>query len=283
MPLLIHSPASNRLNRILDRLACPQCRASLTWHNGSLDCDSCGKYYRIIDDIPDLRPAAHREKDESIAWSQHWSPANQRSRAQRFFSFYRKVVFARTVQYFLDRHFPPTGVFVEAGSGTSETSMRIDKRDGARCLVATDIVLSVLSRCHPVMDVRVCGDIFCLPFRDASVEGIWNVGVMEHFTHEKIDQMMREFHRVLTPGGPIILLWPGADSIPQRLLRVIEALINWKRRGGKFHFHPDEISQLKSMQEGRDVLERNGFHVRQIDYGFRSLMAFKTLVGEKTQ
>lgn len=283
MPVLLHPAASDRLERILDRLACPQCRSGLTWQNGSLDCGSCGSYYPIIHDIPDLRPATYREKAELIAWSQHWSSANQKSQAQKFFSFYRKAVFARTVQFFLDRHFPPTGIFVEAGSGTSETSMRIDKHGGARFLVATDIVLPVLSRCHPVMDLRVCADIFRLPFRDASIEGIWNVGVMEHFTHDKIDQMMCEFHRVLTPRGPIVLLWPGADSVPQKLLRVIETVINWKRRAGKFQFHPDEISPLKSMQEGRDVLERNGFHLRHIDYGLRSLMAFKTLVGEKRQ
>jgi SAM-dependent methyltransferase len=131
------------------------------------------------------------------------------------------------------------------------------------------------------MDVRVCGDIFRLPFRDASVDGLWNVGVMEHFTHDHIDQIMREFHRILKHGGRIILLWPGADSIPQKMLRVAEKIINLTKKQEKFRFHPDEISQLRSMQQGREVLARNGFDTLHIDYGFRSLMAFKTLVGIK--
>ena len=276
-----HRPASDRVCQILDRLACPQCRIGLAWRENFLLCDSCGTAYPIIGEIADLRPPTHKERAELVDWSKHWSDANQKALVQRFFSFYRKALFARTVRYFLDRYFPSTGVFVEAGSGTSETSMRIDKHGGARLLVAIDIVLPVLSMCHPAIDVRVCGDIFSLPFREASVDGIWNVGVMEHFTHDQFDLVMREFHRILRHGGRIILLWPATDSIPQKMLRVTEILINITRKREKFQFHPDEVSQLRSMQQGREILARNGFRSLHINYGFRSFMAFKTLVGEK--
>ncbi len=148
-------------------------------------------------------------EESQNAWTEHWSDDRQQSISQRFFSFYRKAVFARTVRYFINRYFPTEGIFVEAGSGTAETSMRIDKRGGARKLVATDIVQPVLRQCHPVMDSRVCGDIFNMPYAADSVDGIWNVGVMEHFTHEQIDSIMTEFHRILKPGHRIILLWPG--------------------------------------------------------------------------
>lgn len=215
------------------------------------------------------------------AWSEHWSEDRQQSISQRFFSFYRKAVFARTVRYFTSRYFPAHGIFVEAGSGTAETSMRIDKCGGARKLVATDIVQPVLKQCHPVMDSRVCGDIFNMPYADDSVDGIWNVGVMEHFTHEQIDKIMTEFHRVLKPGSRIILLWPGADSLPQKMLKVVEFIINSGGKKKNFSFHPPEISQLKSRREGSEVMQRNGFRSIYIDYGWRSLMAFKTVVAVK--
>lgn len=216
------------------------------------------------------------------AWSEHWSNDNQQSFSQKFFSFYRKAVFARTVRYFINRYFPENGIFVEAGCGTSETSMRIDKRGGKRKLVATDIVQPVLKHCHPVMDSRVCGDIFCLPYADESIDGIWNVGVMEHFTREQNDKIMGEFMRVLKPNRRIILLIPGTDSPPQRILRLIEKFIN---RGGEknFRFHPPEISQIGSIREAKELLQRNGFRSVYIDYGWYSLFAFKTLVGVKTK
>lgn len=270
------------LGRVLDVLCCPVCRSELHEGDGVLACAACAATYPVVDGIFDLRPPASREKQELEAWSAHWSDGQQLSLAQRFFSFYRKAVFARAVRYFVGRYFPADGMFVEAGSGTAETSMRIDKLAGRRTLIAVDIVLPVLARCHPIMDVRVCGDIFQLPLSDESIDGAWNVGVVEHFTHDQIDAILRELHRVLKPDGRIILLWPGTDSVPQKLLRLVETIVNFRRRGGgRFQFHPDEISQLRSLREGKQVLARNGFQTLATDYGWRSLLAFKTLVGAK--
>lgn len=214
-------------------------------------------------------------------WSEHWSEGKQKSLSQKFFSFYRQAVFARSVAYFVDRYFSESGVFVEAGCGTAETSMRIDKRRGQRKLVAVDIVQPVLKDCHPVMDERVCGNIFHLPFADDSVDGIWNVGVMEHFTQSEIDLILSEFHRVLKPGERLILLIPGADSPPQKILRALEFFINLRRPEKDFRFHPPEISQVKSKQQGTEMLRRNNFQSVRYESGWRSLFAFKTLVAVK--
>jgi SAM-dependent methyltransferase len=272
---------TDRLHRILDRLACPKCRNELLWRKGHLVCDFCITAYPVINGIADLRLTSSRYKVELTDWLKHWSESNQKKHSQKFFSFYRKTVFARTVRYFVNHFFPSNGVFLEAGSGTSETSARIDKYGGQRTLVAVDIVFSILDCCHPIMDVKLCGDIFCLPFLDESVDGIWNVGVMEHFTRNHIDQIMREFHRVLRYGGSLILLWPGTDSIPQKLLHFAEKVVTRKEHQGNFRFHPPEISQLSSIRECHDVLHRNRFKPLHIDFGFRSLMAFKTLIGVK--
>jgi SAM-dependent methyltransferase len=264
----------------LAALACPACHGKVQPAAGGVLCDSCRAHYPIVQGIYDMVPAGATAKAEEQDWSAHWSEDKQESLAQRFFSFYRKAVFARTVRFFLHRYFPPQGLFVEAGSGTSETSMLVDKREG-RVLVALDLILPVLTRCHPVMDLRTRGDIFRLPFHDNSIDGIWNVGVMEHFTHDRIDQILREFKRVLRPGGRVILLWPAKFSIPQRMLRCVEWFVNLRRRETRFQFHPDEISQLGSIREGKYVLSRNGFRVLAVDPGLYSLMAFETLVGEK--
>lgn len=218
--------------------------------------------------------------ESQLAWSDHWSDDRQETVAQRFFSFYRKTVFARTVRYFVNRYFPKEGIFVEAGSGTSETSTLIDKHNGARRLVATDIVQPVLRNCDPVMDSRVCGDIFRLPYADSSIDGVWNVGVMEHFTQSEIDRILCEIRRVLKVDHSVIMLWPGTTSLPQKMLKVAEYFINM-RSTEKFSFHPPEISQLRSRTQAVEILRRNGFEPVAIDSGLRSLFAFKTLVAKK--
>jgi len=269
--------------RVIDSLACPGCRGGLSLNGSSLKCQSCGASYVVKGGIVDLRPSSVEKNDDADLWSQHWSGDRQQQLVQRFFSMYRKVVFARAVRAFINRYFDETGIFVEAGSGTSETSVRINKNGGERTLVAADVVPTVLSMCHPVMDVRVCSDIFRLPFRDGSVDGIWNVGVMEHFTQAQIDMVMGEFHRVMRAGGRVIMFWPGADSVPQKMLQGAEKIINTVRRDKAFRFHimPDEVSRLKSRDEGLDILQRNGFKAICVDYGLSTLLAFKILVGEK--
>lgn len=262
------------------RIACPLCHGELARSGDRITCTACGSPHRVVDGILDLAPPMDIPKEEEEAWLRHWSEGNQQSAAQRFFSFYRKAIFARTVRHFTSKFFPEKGVFLEAGSGTAETSSLIPK-SGGRTLLALDLVLPVLQRVHPCMDIRVRGDIFRLPFHDNSLDGIWNVGVMEHFLHPQIDAILREFHRVLKPGGRVILLWPATFSIPQRMLRVVEFFVNLRNKGRKFQFHPDEISQIRSIREGREVLTRNQFHPVSIDPGFYSLMAFETIVGEK--
>lgn len=276
-PMAIDGP----MRRLVERLACPQCGRSVATSSDGLRCVGCNARVPALDGIFDLRPAETKNKPEFSDWTKHWDPSNQQLFSQRFFSFYRKAVFARSVAWFIRRYFPPAGVFVEAGSGTAETSMRIDKKDGARLLVAADIIPPVLRHCHPIMDVRIGADNFHLPFGDGSIDGLWNVGVMEHFTHDRIDAMMREFRRVLAPGAPILLLWPATDSLPQKGLRLVEKVINRGKQGEHFKFHPDEISKLRSSEEGRDVLRRNEFEPVAVDAGLRTLMAFKTVVGRK--
>ena len=270
------------IRKIADRLACPQCRTALAPGTGFFSCAACGVAYPVTEGILDMRKPADREKAESVDWGRHWGEEHQGGMAQKFFSAYRKHVFARTVAYFLDRYFPEKGIFVEVGSGTAETSVRVDKRDCARVLVALDIVFPVLTHCDPVMDARICADGFRLPFRDASLDGIWNLGVMEHFTHDQIDEMMSGFRRVLRPGGRVILFWPAKNSVPQKMLQAAAWVINLKKREKRFRFHPDEISQLQSNRQARAVMARNGFTPLHVDWGFASGMAFKSVVGEKS-
>ncbi|HEU4628776.1 MAG TPA: class I SAM-dependent methyltransferase [Gemmatimonadaceae bacterium] len=268
---------------LVGRLACPACRLALEPVAGGLACATCGARYATRHGVIDARPLARAAvQGDAEAWDAHWAPETQRSLAQRFFSVYRRVVFARTVRHFVTRYLPSRGVLLEAGSGTAETSIRLAPRRAGRLLVALDLVPAILERCAPVVDVRVAGDAFRLPFADGAVDGIWNVGVMEHFTHPQIDRMLEEFHRVLRPGGRVVLLWPGTDAVPQHLLDALAWMINRRRgRGPPFRFHPPEISRLRSVRQGREVLRRNGFTPVAADPGWYSGMAFKTIVGEK--
>ena len=53
----------------------------------------------------------------------------------------------------------------------------------------------------------VCGDLAHLPFGDGAFDLIFSRSVFEHLPEP--DQVLKEFHRVLTPGGWVVLLTPN--------------------------------------------------------------------------
>ena len=85
-------------DRLKKALACPRCRVSLVSDDLSLQCRKCGVSYAVVNGVLDLRPGAGQQKKEEADWTKHWSESNQTSASQKFFSFYRKAVFARAVE-----------------------------------------------------------------------------------------------------------------------------------------------------------------------------------------
>src|SRR6266545_4999725 len=125
-------------------------------------------------------------RDDARVWDRHWAALSERSSLfGRIASLVRTSLLSRAVRAFADEYFQKSGVFVEAGCGTAESSSGIDP--AGRTLVAMDISRLAVraARRIPVFSGLLQGDLFRLPFLSGSVSGLWNLGVMEHFTEEE--------------------------------------------------------------------------------------------------
>ena len=133
-------------------------------------------------------------------WDNYWGDKKK----NRIFKIFRTHVFARAVRYYTDKYFSREGVFVEAGCGSGQTSIRIVKYN--RKLIALDISKKALeeARKNTKFDEFIEGDIANLPFEDNSIDGIWNLGVMEHFSHSDLIIILHEFRRVLKDNGTLV-------------------------------------------------------------------------------
>ncbi len=154
---------------------------------------------------------------EAIEWERHWQNLD-RSLRGRVFSIYRRQIRSRCVARTLARRFRRPGIFAECGCGSGETSGRIQARSD-QTFLAVDFAWHPLSQAlhQPCFAGAIQADIRRLPFHDNSLDGLWNLGVLEHFeSHEQL-LVLREFHRVLKPGAPIVLWWPPRHA-PDRLL-----------------------------------------------------------------
>ena len=68
----------------------------------------------------------------------------------------------------------------------------------------------------------IVGDIFHLPPDGPQYDGIYNLGVMEHFSPDEIRQILVQFNKALKANGRLLLFWPpvfGVSVIALRILR----------------------------------------------------------------
>jgi SAM-dependent methyltransferase len=131
----------------------------------------------------------------------------------------------------------------------------------------------------PVFRGFLQGDLFRLPLRDGSVAGLWNLGVMEHFEPEEGRMLLREFARVLRPGGVALLFWPPEFGSSRLVLAPIEAVRSWA--GSPFRFFPDEVNRLRSRAHAAAMLEGTGLVPASLSFGPRDLYIHLVVVARK--
>lgn len=104
-----------------------------------------------------------------------------------------------------------------------------------------------------------------LPFADGSIEFIWSSHTLEHAEHRMILPTLKEWFRVLNPGGAMIVRVPDFDYVAQYWLTGgdrawAEAMVfGHQAHEGEFHKCAFTIESLRAR------LEEAGFEVRTME------------------
>jgi SAM-dependent methyltransferase len=212
-------------------------------------------------------------------WDAHWHALDGERRAfGRLASLVRRRVLQGALTWYAERYFPTDGPLVEVGCGTGEASASL--RRGYR--IGADFSLGVLASMHGQVtyDSLLAADAKALPFGDASIAGIWNFGVMEHFPEDTGLAILRELRRVLAPGGVAILFWPPENGSSRWVLGPVERLRSaWS--GRPFAFFPDEVNRLRNRRHGRELLLAAGLEPLRVDATWRDLFIHLVLVARR--
>lgn len=216
-------------------------------------------------------------------WDQYW--AKDRSAAYNDFYdrvavFYRKHIIKPYLKHYFVSCFPQGSVILHAGCGGGQVEEGFDRDYSIIGLDISRNALNLYSRHHTRSNL-VLGDIKVLGIKDGSLDGIYNLGVMEHFSEDEIHIILREFHRILKKGGKVVLFWPPRFGLTVFSLKIGHFLLKIAMKRD-IRLHPPEPSLIRSTTHVREVVEKAGFLLRNADFGIGDFYTYMVVVMERT-
>jgi dolichol-phosphate mannosyltransferase len=235
--------------------------------------------------VATLAEHGHHTDVRGKSWDDYWrDSAADRSLFSVVAKQYRRFLISPSVRHFFRRYFrdEPGRLYLHAGCGSAESDRRIGYTRAS--FVLLDIspeALKIAKRNATNPNVHlVCGDIFHPPFRDATFDGIWNLGVMEHFHAPEIERIFAALGRILKPGARCLIFWPPRYGLSVLALTSFLRIANAVRRT-PLHLYPDEVSLFSSTGWVRGLLRLAGLAVERTHFGVRDLFTYVVLVASK--
>jgi ubiquinone/menaquinone biosynthesis C-methylase UbiE len=212
-------------------------------------------------------------------WDLYWEEKNSKKTGNnvydKFAAVYRKLIIKKILNHFTFKYFKKNDQVLHAGCGSGQVDMDLTGYVNITALDISDKALKIYKDIHGDKVKIVEGSIFKLPFDDHTFDGIYNLGVMEHFTEPEIQEILKEFKRVLKPNGTMVILWPPTFGLTVFVLDSAHFIMN-KIFRMNIKLHPDEISRIRSKKYAYDIFEQAGFAVE--DYYFGSMDLFTQVV-----
>lgn len=213
-----------------------------------------------------------------VEWDDYWAASTPTQRTyERIAKFYRDRIIGPALLHTIERLHLPGHHLLHAGCGSGGVDVKA--HDGYR-ITAVDFSaegVRTYRAVHPGFDDLVRGDIFRLPFESGTFDGVFNLGVMEHFTDDEIVRSLTEMHRVLKPGGRVILFWPPEWGLSVTALKIARVLLSRIQRR-PVDFHPPEINRVRSRRQCERWLDATGFVLEEFRFGPRDLFTHQIIV-----
>jgi len=235
--------------------------------------------FRRARPIDTLRP----ELAESQGWDEYWSEKRTALGAvyDLVATVYRRVV-RHNLRRYAERSFAAGARLLHAGCGSGQVDAGLHERFRVTAVDVSERALRLYARNNPRASRIEQASIFDLPFEAGAFDGVYNLGVLEHFHLHEIREILGEFHRVLRPRGRLVVFWPHRRGSSVLFLHALRRLIRLVS-GAEPKFHPDEISLLGSRAEAATLLRDTGFVLREYSFGLRDLFVQCVIVADRAE
>jgi dolichol-phosphate mannosyltransferase len=229
--------------------------------------------------VDTLRPGLR----ETQGWDEYWSgkPTAVGALYDLVARVYRRVI-RHNLRRYAKRSFASGARLLHAGCGSGQVDQGLHERYRITAVDISERALALYARNNRLASRIEQASIFDLPFEAETFDGAYNLGVLEHFQRNEIREILGELHRVLRPGGKLVVFWPHRRGSSVVFLGLLRRLLRGAF-GRDQKFHPDEVSLLGSREEAEDLLDDAGFVLREYYFGIRDLFVQCVIVAEKPE
>ncbi len=217
-------------------------------------------------------------------WNAYWD-RKERPSAKAYdliADAYRMSVIKTQLERFIFRHFSDGSHLLHAGCGSGQVDMGLHGRMKITAIDISPSALRIYRRNNPAAFAVRHATILDLPFPAESFDGVYNLRVLEHFTAEELQLILAQFHRVLKPGGKLVIFWPHARATSVAVLKGAHWLLN-DVLGSPTKLHPPEISLLRSRQWVEALLHNAAFRLADYSFGARDFFVQAVVVADKSK
>ena len=217
-------------------------------------------------------------------WDEYWDAQRTGAGALLYdavAAFYRKWIIRPSLNRFVRRNFRPGARLLHAGCGSGQVDADIRHEVAITGLDISLNALQLYKKVNRGQAEILHGSIFEIPLPDGTMDGVYNLGVMEHFTEDEIDRILREFRRVLRPEGRVLVFWPPEFGLSVLFFKSLVWVFRHVLRKKDVKFHPGEITRVRSRRHVTSLFESAGFRVIRYSFGPRDLFTYAIVAAER--
>ncbi|MEK6940131.1 MAG: methyltransferase domain-containing protein [Nanoarchaeota archaeon] len=216
-------------------------------------------------------------------WDSYWGKKNTVSNGlyDTVAKIYRKLIMVKMFEHFMKKNFSSGSKLLHAGCGGGYADVCLHGYADITALDNSSNALERYKKNHGDKSKIILGDIFHLPFEEKSFDGIYNLGVMEHFKEDEIQAILTEFKRILSDHGRIVLFWPPTFGSTTNTLDALHFILNTILRR-KVRLHPPELTRIKSKRQALETLQKAGFSVVDYYFGPKDFFTQVVIVAKKS-
>jgi|SRR3989344_4626346 len=219
--------------------------------------------------------------NEEVTWDNYWTKKETKTQSvyRNIASFYRKFIIKRALNRIIEEEFERGSKLLHAGSGTGEVDKDIIKKYEITALDISKEALKLYKLNNGNKVKLMHASIFDIPVKSSTFTGVYNLGVMEHFTIEEDIRILKELKRILRKDGKIVLFWPPKFGISVIFLNSLHFILNniLKRN---MRLHPDEITLVQSKKQVNKILKKAGFKLKKFYFGSLDFFTHCIIVAE---